>query len=100
MVQGTTPKHTFNLQIDTEDIKTAEVVYVQRGDVKVTKTNKDITIEGKTIVVNLSQEDTFQFQPFKPVQIQLRVLTKSGEVLASRIFTVSCDECLSNEVLK
>lgn len=44
-------------------------------------------MQGKTLTVKLSQEDTLKLQQseFKPAEVQIRVRMKSGDALASDI---------------
>ena len=99
MIKGTTPTHVFTLPFDTEMVKTVQVIYGQGGVVKATKGNEDCTLEGKTVTTKLTQEETFSFVEGSCVEVQIRVLTHSGDVLASHVKRVHCEECLSDEVL-
>lgn len=99
MIKGTTPTHIFALPIDTAMIKTAEITYVQNGVIKLRKSLADCEIDNNDLSVKLTQEDTFLFADGSCVEIQLRVLTLSGDVLASNIMRVHCNKCLSCEVL-
>ena len=99
MKRGTTPTHQFVLPISVDMIEDVEVTYQQNGKEILKKYLDEFTAEGKTIAVMLTQEETFAFDEGVNVEIQLRVLTKGGEVHASDIFTVGCLRCLSDEVL-
>lgn len=99
MRQGTTPKHTFTLPFDTALIKTVQVTYKQGEAIVLQKETADFTREGQSISCKLTQEETFKFNPQKVVQIQVRVLTTSGDALASDIIQTSAPACLDDEVL-
>lgn len=99
MIRGTTPTHTFNIPFEAGMIKECRIIYAQDNEVIVKKDNSKCILEGTTIKVTLTQEDTFKFDNLKPVQIQLRILTKSGEVFASIVENVGVSKCLDNEVL-
>ena len=99
MKRGTTPIHTFTLPFDTDLVKTARVIYSQNNKVILTKTGNELEFEGNLIRTKLTQEDTLSFDCKKMVEVQLRVLTKVDEALASEIEIVSVDRCLENEVL-
>lgn len=99
MIRGTTPIHTFTLPLETSLIKDLRVIYAQNDVVIVTKMMEDCLLEGSTITLELSQEDSLSFSDRVPVQIQLRVLTTSGHSLTSYIQTVPVEKCLSDEVL-
>lgn len=100
MIRGTTPTHIFNLPFDVEKISEVRVIYAQRDKPILIKTEKDCTLQDQTIKVNLTQEDTFKFDHRKEVQIQVRVLTTTGDVLTSYIQSVDAYKCLKDEVLE
>lgn len=101
MIRGTTPTHIFTLPFGVETIKTVQVIYRQSADVKITKSNSagSCALSGNTVTTKLTQEETLGFDCTQPVEIQIRVLTKDGEAMASRKMIVKVDECLSDEVL-
>ena len=99
MIRGTTPTHTFKIPFDTNSISEVRVIYAQDDVVIFTKTEDDCVLEGDSIIVTLTQEDTFKFNHKRSVQIQLRVLTAKGEVLSSVIENVGVSKCLDDEVL-
>lgn len=99
MFRGTTPKHIFVIPYDVSIIKQIRVIYQQREKTILEKTEADCTLEGNTILVSLSQEDTFLFNDKYGAKIQVRILTESGEAMSSYPVSVSVNECLSEEVL-
>ena len=99
MIRGTTPTHIFSLPVSAETIKTIRVVYAQNDVIKLTKKNEDCTMSGNSVTIKLTQEDTFLFDDDACVDVQVRVLTNSGDALASRVMRIHCEECLSDEVL-
>lgn len=99
MKRGTTPTHEFVLPFSVDNIDDVEITYCQNGKEILKKYADQCTMDGKTISLKLSQDETFAFDENVNVEIQLRVLTKGEDVLASDIFTVSCKRCLSDEVL-
>ena len=100
MVRGTTVKHIFNIPLEASDIKEVKVTYAQGDNIVLSKKKSDCTIKDNTIVVVLSQADTFKFDSSQHVKIQLRILTDKDYVFSSKIMTVSVGACLDNEVLK
>lgn len=99
MIRGTTPRHVFRLPFSSDNVKMARVSYAQDGETVFTKTETACSIENDAVTVTLTQEDTLKFKPRRQVEIQLKVLTTSGEVLATRPFLVQLDNCLCEEVL-
>lgn len=96
---GTTPTHYFTLPFSTELIKDVQIIYCQNGSEILQKNTPDCEFEGNTVSVKLSQLDTFEFAPDTIVEIQIRVSTDDETVLASDILKISCQKCLSEEVL-
>ncbi len=96
---GTTPTHTFTLPADiASQTAKARVIYSQYHCVVLTKEVTELT--NNAVVVKLTQEETLKFHNRKPVDIQLRVLTITGEALTSDIITKTPYECLEKEVLE
>lgn len=102
MMRGTTPTHTFEIPIEEDVVDYVRVVYFQsdkRIIAKDSKNDSSCTVSGNTVTVRLSQEETFLFTAGKSVQIQLRVLTKTGDCLGGEVTEVSVERCLDNEVM-
>lgn len=100
IVRGTTPTHNFNLTIDTSEIKTARVIYSQGNKVVFKKEHGDCKMEGKTVSVTLTQEDTFSLSHNEMAQIQIRILTNGGDCPDTPIYSVPVEKCLDDEVLE
>lgn len=98
MIHGTTPTHVFVLPFDGGIISKVRVLYSQNDNVILVKESDSCTIAGNEISTTLSQEDTFLFDRGEPVEIQLRVLTNTGDALASVPKKVNIVKCLENEV--
>lgn len=99
MFKGTTPIHTFNVDIDTSLIKEVKIIYSQKDKEILVKRTEDCTIDSGTISTRLSQEDTFLFESNTLVTIQVRVLTMSGDALISDLIMTGVGKCLDDEVL-
>ena len=97
MYRITTPTHTFNLPFDTENISKLIITYAQYGKTILEKTQDDVIMLGKKIILVLTQEETELFAANKAkVQIRLKI----GErVMASNILTIDVREVLNKEVL-
>ena len=94
---GTTPVHTFTLPREiAEQVAKVRAIYCQNGNVILKKETQEL--EGNHVVFKLTQEDTFLFSPDEMVQIQLRVLTKTGDALTSNVVVGEPYICLENEV--
>lgn len=99
MRKGSTPTHTFTMPPETAGkISAVEITYTQNKQVILQKREQDCTIEGDVVSVTLSQEETFLFKDDVNVHIQIRIKV-GGKVIPSDVIRVSCDECLSSEVI-
>lgn len=99
MIRGTTPTHTFTFSVDLSNVKDFVITYVQNGAIVLEKKKKDCTIDENKITVTLTQEETLRFDHASMVEMQAKVLTTGGTVLASNIFTTHADRILNEEVL-
>jgi hypothetical protein len=99
MIRGTTPTHIFRLPFDSSLLSSARVVYKQGQREVLRKETEAFDMEENILRVTLSQEDTLRFDCKLSVKLQLRVKTKTGQVLAMKPRIVTVDECLDGEVL-
>lgn len=99
MIRATTPTFNFNLPIDADKIKEAEVTFSQGGENKLQKYIGSCILNGKKLSVTLTQEETLLFSDKSDMKVQLRVLTDAGKVYASQKFTEPVIDSLSEEVL-
>lgn len=98
MYRATTPKHTFKLPMDTSLIDALIISYAQRGKVIFEKRIEDVDMEGDTITVTLTQEETNLFSKNNMAQVQLRVKV-GGYVHASEIMEIKVNNVLNDEVM-
>ena len=96
---GSTPTHVFTLPFNTDVVDVVQIIYKQGTDILLELDESDCEMTGNTISTVLTQEDTFLFTGGGIVDIQLRVKTTDGTVLASNIMRVSAEQCLSDEVI-
>lgn len=99
VIRGTTPTHLFTLSIDTSDLKCVRIIYAQDDKVVFVKQTSDCVLDGKTVKVTLTQEETLKFDCKKDVQIQIRALTYSGEAMACPVMKTTVGKCLDSEVI-
>lgn len=95
--RGTTPTHTFNVDVD---LRQCEVVYLtyRQGNVSLDKPKEELVITADKIEVYLSQKDTLKFKP-KEVQAQIRARFPDGTAIASNIMTLDMDAILKEGVI-
>lgn len=104
----TTPTHNFTIPIGMDDIKRCRVTYAQQDKIVINKDNSDneldmslSKIDDNTthIMIRLEQEETKKFVAGKDVQIQIRVITTTGDSIASDILLASVKQILDEDVL-
>lgn len=98
-MRGTTPTHIFTLPFEAKLISNIRIIYTQGDEQILVKEVKDCNIDGNTVTVRLTQEETFLFDCKKYVEIQVRVLTAEKDALNSDPIKVSVEKCLDNEVM-
>lgn len=99
MRQGTTPTHTFSLPFETSSISKVRITYAQEDKIVLEKTEEDCKLDGATIIVKLSQEETLKFNENAFVKIQAKILSTDGNVLVSNKISLSVGDVLNKEVL-
>ena len=98
MRQGTTATIQITINdIDLNEMQNIYVVFEQNGYI-LKKESSDLDIEGNTISVSLSQEETLNFKE-GTCNIQLRMITKGGVAIASPIKTTKVYRVLNKEVI-
>lgn len=98
MRQGTTPTIQITINdIDLNEMQNIYVVFEQNGYI-LKKESSDLDIEGNTISVSLSQEETLNLEE-GTCNIQLRMITKGGVAIASPIKTTKVYRVLNKEVI-
>lgn len=100
MQRFTTPTHIFDLPIDTDEVSSLVIVYNQGNSTVLKKIKDDCELSGKTVKVTLTQEETSRFTAGVSVKIQMHLKTNDGSVPPTNILTVSCEECLDDEVIE
>ena len=99
----TTPIHTYILPIQTSECDEIEVTYKQKCLIKTFLYDGTLpdgmTLDGKNVIIKLTQEQTKALKSAYDLTSQVRVRTNDGNVLASQIFDIKVDEVLSEEIL-
>ena len=100
MVQATTPTFILTLP-DTVDLSQAANIYfsLRQKNVIIEKSNDDLTVDGQTVSVYLSQAETLQLVS-GAAQIQLNWTYASGSRACSNIVSVQVSENLLKEVVE
>ena len=95
MKRGTTCRHTFRTNVDLTNA-TIYVSYTQSKSIVIEKTNSDIIIQQRKVLVELSQEDTLCFKAGQTVSCQIRYVLEDGTADASNIITISVQDVLKD----
>lgn len=100
MVQATTPTFILTLP-DTVDLSQAANIYfsLRQNGVHIEKTGEDLTVDGQTVSVYLSQAETIQLIS-GTAQIQLNWTYANGARACSNIVSVQVTENLLKEVVE
>ena len=103
MVRTSTPTHIFTVKHDegslTDILKGLLITYKQGNNIVLEKRMEDVTIEGDTIRVKLTQEETKKFKAGQVVLVQVRSLLITGDSIPSPIFHIDVGDVLNDEVM-
>ena len=106
MIRGSTQNLIFNIGINTEEVSQLWLTFSHSNRLNAeifTKEINDVILEGTTITVPLSQEETLALNEYnikeKVVYIQLRVLLEDGQALASNVVEIKVSHLLKDGVL-
>lgn len=98
MKRGTTQQLTFILP---EEISIAAlfITFRQNNRTVLEKSLEDVTVDGKKITFQLSQEDTLKFCAPHALYIQLRIRDTLGNAVASEIIRTDAEVILKEGVI-
>ena len=106
MIRGTTQNLVFNVGIDTEEVSQLWLTFSHSNRLNAeifTKEINDVVLDGTTITVPLSQEETLALNEYnikeKVVYIQLRALLKDGQSRVSKVVELTVEHLLKDGVL-
>ena len=107
MIRGTTQTLKFDIGVDTDEIKSLWLTFSQYNALDaelITKTKDDVTLDGTSITVELSQDDTLLLNGAnvkdKVIYIQLRALLTDGQALASNVVEMTVAHLLKGGVIE
>lgn len=95
MKRGTTCKHTFRTNVDLTNA-TVFVTYQQGKSTILEKTNDELEIQARKLIVNLTQEDTLSFAANSTVTIQVRYILADGTADASNKVTINVQDIIKD----
>lgn len=97
---GTTPTHVIELPYEAKLVKEVEIIYLQNGNIVLEKDLKSCNCEVYLLSLKLTQEETFLFDPGFPIKMEMRILSKDGDVQGIEPITLIPCNCCSRKVLK
>lgn len=96
--RGTTPVITFSIPVSAEEVTQAEAVFYLGINAVIKKTAADCEIDGKTLTVMLTQQETLRLTRGASGHVSVSVQTKDMNLRSQRVmFTVK--DCLKDEVI-
>lgn len=100
MRRATTPAVTINIDECLTDMDWYRVAFSQRGGPKIIKDEDDceLSADGKTIKVRLTQQETLAFSTKEVLRVQVR-FGMGEDVQATDIANVTVAEILDEEVI-
>lgn len=100
MVQGTTPTFKLTLPDSVDPSQFHKIVFsFEQDDTKIKKTESDLVIEGQTISVFLTQQETLSFKVGR-AELQLNWLYADNTRACSEIAYVDITRNLLKEILQ
>ena len=92
-----TERHTLTFPIDLENVEGVKITYTQNEDIVIVKEKDDVTINGKKIIVTLSEAETKLFEPQTPVEVQAKI-KRDGQVIPTQIKRVAVKRMLNTDI--
>ena len=106
MIRGSTQNLVFNIGINTEEVSQLWLTFSHSNRLNAeifTKEINDVVLDGTTITVPLSQEETLALNEYnikdKVVFVQLRAIV-DGEAKASKVVELTVEHLLKEGVLE
>ena len=99
MRRGTTPTHTFNVDVDLTGAEAVFVTYKQGSYTVLDKSIDQVDITEDKIEFTLTQLETLRFKVPLPVEIQIRARFPDGSAIASNIMETTAEKILKEGVI-
>ena len=99
IIRGTTPTIEYELPFDTSVLSEVFVTISQSGNVIIEKEIGDCVLTDCLLTVKLSQDETLSLSASRIAEIQVRMKTVDGDVLASDIYTDDVYKILKDGVI-
>ena len=104
MIRGTTPTLTLKINDDTLDLSQAQSVYVtiRQAEYELEKTGGDLTVDGNTVSVYLTQEESLALIEAARAEVQVNWTYPEGARTAraaTKVRTIDIGKQLLPEVI-
>ena len=99
MYRGTTPALAFKLPFQASELAEAWITIAQMGRSAIKRTLDECIIDGDTLIIELSQEETLALRSGHATEAQIRARKTTGEALASNIMPVDVNRILEEGVI-
>ena len=98
MYQATNPTLLFTTPYTQDQVEKLRVTLTQNNEA-INFSESDVTWDGNTVSMELTQEQTAKLRTRPTLAIQMRVKLSSGKVLSSQIIYTTVSETFNLEVL-
>lgn len=96
MYRGTTPTITLTAKGLSELTIRSMYLTIKQANTVIEKTLSDMTVEGDSIKVSLSQPETLSFTAGSSVLLQLRVLAQNSTAYATNVLKIPVEGILKD----
>ena len=97
-IRGTTPTHTFVLPFSVDLLADLTVTYKQKRRVLVKRTMEECELWDNVVAVTLTQEESLSFLPDEIAEVQIKIFSEGGDVLASPRYRLGVEDVLDEGV--
>lgn len=100
--QLTTPvqKYIFQDDIPVEDFAWLRWTFAQARMIKLEKSMPDLNFDGQAMWFKMTQAETKLFDPFLPINVQVRAVRLDGEALVFPEYIISTHDVLNGTVVE
>lgn len=88
IIRGTTPTEEFELPCSANEIKDLRIIFGQSKKGLFTKYRNECELKNNKVLVSLSQDETYLFNPNKKLYVEIRVQTYDNKIISTKNPTV------------
>lgn len=97
-IRGTTPTHTFILPFSVNLLADLSVTYRQKRRILVRRNIGECELSDNVVAVTLTQEESLSFLPDEIAEVQIKIFSDGGDVLASPKYRLGIEDVLDEGV--